>query len=127
MAHPVGHEDDHGMTKRTPDRGERNARIATGSFRYGVARFDTPFVVRSPENMECHPVLNAAGHVHVLGFRVNNPFLSIEGIADCEERRIPNNVFDAFESGCFPCDRFLHQRHILPLEKVRVYKYDIFD
>jgi hypothetical protein len=77
--------------------------------------------------MECHPVLDTAGHVHVLSFRVDDPLLPVQGVPYCQHRRIANDVLDAFESGCFPGDRFMNRRHCLPLRNVRIYKYDNFD
>src|SRR5688572_27149498 len=71
-AHPVRHEDHYLVTQRAANRGERDAGVAAGRFRNRVARLNAAFLISPLENVKGHPVLDAAGHIHVLGLCIDD-------------------------------------------------------
>ena len=45
-----------------------------------------------------HPVLNTAGHIHVLGFGVNDALAAVESEMDCEQRGVADHSLQAFKA-----------------------------
>jgi len=82
LAHPVGHHDLYGVPKGLPDGREGDAGIATGSFHDGVARFNPPGLIGFLKDVECHPVLDAAGNVELFAFGINGAFFTLEPVMD---------------------------------------------
>src|SRR5699024_1878709 len=89
-AHPVGHEDRDRMPQRTSDRGKRDPGIAARRLDDRVAGREAAVTVGPLDNVERHPVLDAPGQIHLLGFRVDRSDLAATLVIDTEEWRVPD-------------------------------------
>ena len=97
------------MPQRSANRRERDAGIAAGSFCNCVAGLNVTLLISPFENVKGHPILDAAGHVEVLGLGIDDAFLPTEGEANGEQGRIADHVLQLFETrGCF-LDRNRHR------------------
>ena len=75
LAHPVGHEDRHGVAEGPADGREGDAGVAARRLDDRRARLEDPPLVAAAEDMIGHPVLDAAGHVEVLGLGIEDAAL----------------------------------------------------
>ena len=91
-AHPVGHEDGHGMAKGPADRGKGDSGVSAGGLDDQAAGGQGPALVGLAQDVEGHAVLDAARHVQVFGFGVKDPPLSAEGEFDLHERRVADQA-----------------------------------
>src|SRR5262249_2746293 len=86
------------MTQGAPDRGEGNTGVAAGCFDNLVARMKASFLISFFQNMESHPVLNAACHVHMLGFGKDHALFSPEIEANGKQWGVPDQVLQMLEA-----------------------------
>ena len=84
-AHPVGHEDRHGVAEGTADGRKRDARVAARGFDDPAAGTERPAPVGLAEDVEGHAVLDAARHVQVFRFGVDRPFPAPEHEIDRQQ------------------------------------------
>ena len=71
-AHPVGHQDYDLMAQGAPQCGECDTGIAAGGFRDRIPRRKAAVLAGAAEDVEGHPVFDAAGHVQLLAFGVDD-------------------------------------------------------
>src|ERR1041385_2233420 len=83
-AHPVGHEDGDGVAERTPHAGERDAGVPARGLGDRVPGLDPALGIGATEDVQRHPVLDAAGEVEVLGLGVDQAPLALVGELDLE-------------------------------------------
>jgi hypothetical protein len=108
-AHPVGHENDRGMPQGPADGAKRDARVAAGRFGNQISLLEGPPRIPLLQDMECHAVLDAAGHVQVFGLGINDALLAAEhkfdgqkgGIAD-QRRQFANPALGFLAHGMNP-------------------------
>jgi len=115
------------MPQSPPNRGERDAGIAAGRFGDRVTLLNAAFLVCLLENVESHPVLDAAGHVEVLGLGIDDPLFSVERKSNSKQRRVADHVLQLLEarrsladqclcrqqrSDVLDCDLVLHRKYL---------------
>ena len=120
LAHPVGHEDGHGMTEGPAEGREGDARVAARRLDDHRARLERPSLVAASEDVIGHPVLDAAGHVEVLGLGIEDAPLPVEAEIDGQEGGVAGPVaqtvqtrFEDFFVGHGPAiiiERFRHRQ-----------------
>ena len=91
-AHPVRHEDRDRVAERPADAGDRDAGVAAGSLDDRSARLEHAPLVATPDDVQRHAVLDAAGHVQVLGLGVDRAGLAAKLALDREDRRVADQV-----------------------------------
>jgi hypothetical protein len=117
LAHPVGHEDDDLMAQRPPDRGKGNARVAAGGFDDRISRVYSPLSVCLFQDMKGHPVLDAAGHVEVLGLGVDDALFSSEREPNGKQWRVADHMLQLVEAcRCLADQRLRRQQGIGALD-----------
>ncbi len=100
LAHPVGHEDAApGVPERAPDRGEGDAGVAARRLDDRIPRPKGAALVAHAQDVERHPVLDAPGHVEILGLGVDDAGSAVELEVDGQQGRVPDQAGQALESG----------------------------
>ena len=95
--HPVGHEDRYGMSQRPADRGKGDAGVAARGLHDEIARSQNPVAVTLGDDVQRHPVLDAAGHVEILGLGVEHAWPAAIGEVDGQEWRVAHHRFEAVD------------------------------
>ena len=91
-AHPVGHEDGDRMAESPADGRERDAGVPAGRFDDQTSGRQGPAFVGLAENMKGHAVLDAAGHIQVFSFGVQDPPLTAEREFNLQQRRVADQA-----------------------------------
>src|SRR5208282_84506 len=96
--HPVGHEDRDRMSQRATNGSKRDAGVAAGSFCNRVARSNPPRSISLLQDMQCHPVLDAAGQLQLFRLGINSPVTRPIFEVDAKEWRVPNQTIRVLKS-----------------------------
>lgn len=117
--HPVGHEDANLVAERAPDGCKRDARVAGGRLGYAVAGPDGPRAIRALQDVERHPILDAAGHVKVFGLGVDRARPAPEEETNLQQRRVADHVLQFSEAArrMERCDNGLIHENPHPLTR----------
>ena len=99
-AHPVGHEDGHGVSQRPAYRRKSDAGVSAGGFGDGVSRVQPALGVSPADDVQRHPVLDAAGEVHLLAFGKDGALAARYFVFDSEQRRVADQSFESAETVC---------------------------
>src|SRR5271167_5048739 len=93
--------------------GKRNTSVAAGGLDDGVAGTDATFPIGFAQDMQRHPVLDAAGEVHLLAFGVDGALAAARLVFDRQERRVADEPLKGLEArgGCwFAAGSYRHIR-----------------
>jgi hypothetical protein len=90
VTHPVGHEDRHRVTERPTDGSKRDPAVPAAGLRDRVPGRESPGAVGLLEDVQRHPVLDAAGEVQGFELRKDRSRCAAPLVMDREQRRVPD-------------------------------------
>ena len=80
------------MAESPPDGRQRNSCIAAGGLGDGVAAVQLAGRVRLFQDVERHPVLDAASEIHLLALGVQNSSAAAEAVANAQKRCVSHQT-----------------------------------